>query len=92
MKYVLVKKAKDNVGNALEHIMPGDDFRWEADGREHSHKALTEVRFAFKIALRDIGEGETVLCYGEPIGVATAPIRAGECVHIHNIQGRRANN
>ena len=38
-----------------------------------------------KIALRDIHAGEPVRKYGQVIGLATAPIRAGEAVHAHNL-------
>jgi altronate hydrolase len=38
-----------------------------------------------KVALRHIAAGEVVLKYGQPIGVATAAIAAGEHVHVHNV-------
>jgi altronate hydrolase len=38
-----------------------------------------------KLALRPIAPGEVVLKYGQPIGVASAPIEAGEHVHVHNL-------
>ena len=38
-----------------------------------------------KAALRDIPQGEAVIRYGQTIGVATRPIRAGEHVHSHNL-------
>ncbi|CAJ0893184.1 Galactarate dehydratase (L-threo-forming) [Ralstonia sp. LMG 32965] len=38
-----------------------------------------------KVAMRDIAAGQPVHKYGQVIGVATAPIRAGEHVHVHNI-------
>ena len=39
-----------------------------------------------KYALRDIGEGEAVLKYGEIIGRATKNITKGEWVHSHNLR------
>ncbi|WP_408646628.1 UxaA family hydrolase [Thermus sediminis] len=42
-----------------------------------------------KLALRDIGEGETVREYGEAIGRATRPIPAGAHVHTHNLRSLR---
>lgn len=39
-----------------------------------------------KIAARDIAEGERVLKYGMPIGVATRAIAKGEHVHVHNLR------
>lgn len=38
-----------------------------------------------KVAVTDIAVGETVRKYGQPIGVATQTIRAGEWVHVHNL-------
>ena len=38
-----------------------------------------------KVAVVDIAVGAPVRKYGEVIGVATAPIRAGEHVHTHNL-------
>ncbi len=39
-----------------------------------------------KIAVAEIGEGETVRKYGEDIGVAAQPIHPGEIVHLHNLK------
>ncbi len=44
-----------------------------------------DIPMGHKIALRDIAEGEKVIKYGFPIGVATAPIALGEHVHTHNL-------
>jgi galactarate dehydratase len=38
-----------------------------------------------KIALKDVAAGETVIKYGQIIGVATTAIRAGDHVHLHNL-------
>lgn len=43
-----------------------------------------DVPFGHKVALRPIPEGEAVVKYGVPIGIATAPIAAGDHVHVHN--------
>ncbi len=39
-----------------------------------------------KAALVDISEGEDVIKYGYPIGVATTNIKAGEHIHSHNMR------
>ncbi|MFW2543937.1 UxaA family hydrolase [Primorskyibacter sp. 2E107] len=44
------------------------------------------IPLAHKIARRGIAEGEKILKYGMPIGVALQPIAAGEHVHVHNIR------
>ena len=38
-----------------------------------------------KVATRDIGQGEAVHRYGQVIGFASRPIRAGQHVHTHNL-------
>ncbi len=48
--------------------------------------ALSGGMTGHKFALRDIAEGETVVKYGMPIGVATRPVAAGEHVHTHNLR------
>lgn len=42
-----------------------------------------------KFARRAMGAGELVLKYGQPIGRATAPIAAGEHVHVHDVESLR---
>lgn len=44
------------------------------------------IPLAHKIACRDIAEGERILKYGMPIGIATRAIAAGAHVHVHNIR------
>ncbi len=39
-----------------------------------------------KIALQDIPAGEKIIKYGNPIGIATQDIKAGEWVHSHNLK------
>ena len=45
-----------------------------------------------KYALRDIVKGENVIKYGNPIGHATADIKAGEHVHTHNVATNRSDH
>jgi hypothetical protein len=79
---LLVIHPKDNVGVALENLEKGDHVQG-IDIQEH-------IKFAFKVALRTIHDGEEVLKYGEPIGVATEEISEGQMVHVHNMRSVRA--
>ncbi|MBQ8294816.1 MAG: UxaA family hydrolase, partial [Clostridia bacterium] len=45
-----------------------------------------------KYALRDIGEGEYVIKYGEVIGRAMTAIKQGEWVHTHNVKSHLDEN
>ena len=42
------------------------------------------VAMAHKVAVSDIADGESIVKYGVPIGVATEGIRRGDWVHLHN--------
>lgn len=48
------------------------------------------VALGHKFALRDIAPGEAVRKYGDSIGVAACPIKAGAHVHVHNLRSERA--
>jgi altronate hydrolase len=43
------------------------------------------IPFGHKVAVREIAAGEPVRKFGQIIGVATKPIRAGDWVHGHNL-------
>lgn len=49
-------------------------------------EVVTTVTLGHKVAARQIVQGEKIIKYGVPIGSATADIRAGEHVHIHNMK------
>lgn len=71
----------DNVAIARVPIAAGTDLRIE--GRHLT--AQNNIPGGHKIALRDIGTGEQVYRYGQKIGVANKPIRAGEHIHTQNL-------
>lgn len=85
MRQVLyVVKPEDNVGTALEDIVPGAvHLRGGRDGEFQVHDAIP---FGHKAAMRDIAEGEAIIKYGHQVGIATQAIQAGEYVHIHNVR------
>ncbi|KML19712.1 MULTISPECIES: UxaA family hydrolase [Burkholderia] len=47
--------------------------------------AATDIPPAHKIACRDVALGAPVRRYGQIIGFATQPVRAGDHVHVHNL-------
>lgn len=49
-------------------------------------KALDAIPIGHKVALQDIGKGDTVMKYGHSIGKAVAAIGKGHHVHIHNLK------
>jgi altronate hydrolase len=71
----------DPVALARRELEPGTELQ----GAGRRVTVRDTVPHGHKIALTDIAEGEQVLKYGQPIGVATRAIAAGEHVHEHNL-------
>ena len=80
----------DNVATALQPIAAGEKVSVKTTGGIIEVTALEPVALCHKIALADMAPGAAVIKYGQCIGVATAPIRRGGWVHVHNLRSRRA--
>jgi len=89
VKKALIISPADNVATALEDIAAGDSVEARFEKKAETLEARESIPFGFKIALTEIPKGGNVLKYGEPIGKASAPIRKGSLVHIHNVEGAR---
>lgn len=89
MKRVLLAAKGDTVGSALDDIEPGDRVSCVSSWGETQAEARERVPFGFKMAVVSIPVGGDILKYGEVIGRASRAIAAGDCVHIHNVEGRR---
>jgi altronate dehydratase small subunit len=75
--------ANDNVATLLEDSEPGSLAILGQSGTQPM-KSVEPVQLGHKVALFDIAEGDRVIKFGVPIGVASRPIRAGQWVHLHN--------
>jgi altronate hydrolase len=85
MNRVLVISPNDNVATALEALSHGEVV--SVAGRSVS--VVEPVPRGHKVALVDIAPGASIVKYGSPIGVASAPIAAGMHVHTHNVASAR---
>ena len=72
---------EDSVATLIDPAAVGDSI---AAG-DRSIVALADIPRGHKIAGRPVARGDKVLKYGAPIGSATAAIRPGEHVHLHNL-------
>ncbi|MGD0238432.1 MAG: UxaA family hydrolase [Syntrophorhabdales bacterium] len=81
----IIINEKDNVATALEPMEAGATVSVEYQGRIERVGLPSTVPTGHKFALCEIGAGEYVVKYGEPIGQAVVRIRPGEHVHVHNI-------
>lgn len=89
MKRVLIMYPTDNVANAIEDIAEGEEFEYTLESVPLRLVALENIPFGFKASVRDIPNGGDIIKYKQVIGKASRLIRAGECVHIHNVEGTR---
>jgi altronate dehydratase small subunit len=79
---------RDNVATALISMAAGEKVRVVFQGRAQSITLISPIPMGHKFALRDIGKGDPVIKYAEPIGEAVNGIRRGEHVHVHNVVSR----
>ena len=72
----------DTVAVALSPLKKGTEIQ-----RDSQTVTLTEdIPQGHKFALTDIAEGEAVIKYGNPIGVAKTDIAKGSWIHTHNMK------
>jgi altronate dehydratase small subunit len=90
MKKVFVVEKVDNVGTAVgEPIVAGDVVGTEGRTTGVTVKANNDIPYGHKIALVDIPKGAQVTKYALSIGSALTDIKAGDHVHIHNVESNR---
>jgi len=80
---------KDNVATAFQDLSKGDTVTVSLEGREATATLVQDIPFGHKFALSPIGMHEPVIKYGEPIGLATQAIDAGQHVHVHNMESQK---
>jgi altronate dehydratase small subunit len=79
---LLLLSPNDNVLVARVHIGEGEPVRIEGI----NVVVAAPLPMGHKIARRAVSKGEKIIKYGVPIGSATAPIRPGDHVHLHNLK------
>ena len=89
MLNAMIIDVKDNVAVAIEPITKGETITYLCEGQEVTLTAAQDITIYHKMARKDIAKGEPVVKYGEHIGIAGCDIKAGEHVHVHNVQNHR---
>ncbi|MBW8845454.1 MAG: altronate dehydratase [Burkholderiales bacterium] len=84
---LIVLHASDNV--AVARVALAANTEIELPGGTATLRVHEAIGAGHKVALRAVARGEVVLKYGQPIGVASTPIAAGEHVHVHNLEMNR---
>ena len=85
MKRALQLDPIDNVAVVIQDVSAGD----EISIGDSVIIAYSDINMPHKIALADLSVGDGVFKYGEIIGYATAGIKKGEHVHIHNLDSEK---
>jgi altronate dehydratase small subunit len=88
MLRAIVLNARDNVAVLLDN---GDGAAMcTLQGAQNGQVQLTmPIPYGHKLAVRAMKKGDEVIKYGEVIGRTTAPINAGDHVHVHNVESLR---
>lgn len=90
MKKVFVVERADNVGTAVgDPITAGDVVGTEGRVTDVTLTAKADIPYGHKIALVDIPKGAQVTKYALSIGTALEDIKAGDHVHVHNVESNR---
>lgn len=91
VKIALKVNDKDNVATIFANGIK-DGMVVEVRDKKGNREAVTvicDVPYGHKIAVTDIRKGEEITKYGEEIGMASADIKKGEYVHVHNLESMR---
>ena len=80
----LVLDSADNVATLLSDTDEGDSIILK--GSEKKLRTAGPIEIGHKIALSPINKGEDIIKYGQRIGIATAGIKPGEWIHLHNME------
>ncbi len=91
MKLALRVDDKDNVATVFANdVTDGTEVEIrDKKGEMTPVHVIGDVPYGHKIAVCPIKKGEPVIKYGESIGAASADIRMGEYVHVHNMVAMR---
>ena len=91
LKLALKVDDKDNVATIFANgITDGTEVEIrDKRGEMEPVHVIGDIPYGHKIAVRDIRKGEPIMKYGESIGAASADIKKGEYVHIHNMVAMR---
>ena len=87
----LVHAPHDSVGVAITDIHAGETIDGVVleNNSLVSVSAVQDVPLGHKIALAPLAAGAKVVKYDVTIGIATAAIKSGEHVHVHNLKSAR---
>lgn len=90
--HFVVHDEGDSVGVVVvEGVKAGDKLSgWIMDqDKMFDLKAVNDIPIGHKLAIKPLGNNDTVIKYGVDIGRTVAPIQVGEHLHVHNVKTKR---
>lgn len=77
--------ARDDVVTVIDDVDAGTTIPYDGEIVE----IVEDVPFGHKVALVALEAGDSVVKYGETIGLTTEPVEPGEWIHTHNCESTR---
>jgi altronate dehydratase small subunit len=75
----------DNVVTVLTDVKAGENVTVRRGGKESLYVCNQDIPLGHKLAIVKMKKGDSVIKYGEKIGIATKEIEIGDWVHTHNV-------
>ena len=79
----------DNVGTSIKFLKKKSNIILKIENKLSKFTLKDNINLCHKFSLNLINKGDKIIKYGEVIGVATANIKKGKHVHIHNVKSLR---
>lgn len=92
MPHFLVHSPKDNVGViVVEDLKAGTKMQGVVTENDSNAEVASnhDIPIGHKVALKDLKAGDTVIKYGEDVGIIKQDAKRGDHVHIHNMKTKR---
>ena len=89
---IIIHDEKDNVGVVvIEKVNKNQKCNcWIMENDKSINiQSITEIPLGHKIAMKDLGPGDTILKYGHDIGKVVKDIKKGDHVHVHNVKTKK---
>ena len=89
---IIIHDEKDNVGVVvIEKVNKNQKCNcWIMENDKSVNiQSITEIPLGHKIAMKDLGPGDTILKYGHDIGKVVKDIKKGDHVHVHNVKTKK---
>ncbi len=85
MNNAFIINNQDDVVTVVEPVSKGDNISFVLDDEIVTIQALDDIPKYHKVAIRNIKEGDSVIKYGENIGLCIKDICIGNHVHTTNL-------